>query len=53
MPQARPLLSIIAIDGNKFNAVNTLDRNFTRGKLNARMTQVEEGIDRYRGHRNG
>lgn len=39
--------SIIAIDGSKFKAVNSRDRNFTSGKLKARMAQVEESIDRY------
>ena len=39
--------SIIAIDGSKFKAVNNRDRNFTSAKLNARMAQIEESIDRY------
>ena len=39
--------SIIAIDGSKFKAVNNRDRNFTEGKLKARMAQVEESIERY------
>ena len=39
--------SIIAIDGSKFKAVNSRDRNFTSGKLKARMEQVEQSIDRY------
>ena len=39
--------SIIAIDGSKFKAVNNRDRNFTAGKLQARMTQIEESIERY------
>ena len=39
--------SIIAIDGSKFKAVNNRDRNFTTAKLRARMTQIEESINRY------
>lgn len=39
--------AIVAIDGSKFKAVNAHDRNFTRGKLDKRMHQVEECIDRY------
>src|SRR5471030_2624929 len=39
--------SIIAIDGSKFKAVNNRDRNFTQGKVKARMQQIEQSIDRY------
>jgi len=39
--------SIIAIDGSKFMAVNNRDKNFTAGKLRARMEQVGKSIDRY------
>ena len=39
--------SILAIDGSKFKAVNNRDRNFTAGKLRARMMQIEESIERY------
>lgn len=39
--------SIIAIDGSKFKAVNNRDRNFTQGKVKARMLQIEQNIDRY------
>ncbi|QBF29091.1 IS1182 family transposase [Pseudomonas tructae] len=39
--------SIIAIDGSKFKAVNNRDRNFTQGKVTARMQQIEQSIDRY------
>jgi transposase len=39
--------SIVAIDGSKFKAVNNRDRNFTSGKLKARMEQIEQSIDRY------
>lgn len=37
----------MAIDGCKFKAVNNRDRNFTQGKLRARMEQIEKSIDRY------
>ena len=37
----------VAIDGSKFKAVNTRDRNFTKAKLKRRMAQVEESVDRY------
>jgi hypothetical protein len=36
-----------AIDGSKFKAVNTRDKNFTDRKLQARMQQLEESIARY------
>ena len=38
---------IVAIDGSKFKAVNNRDKNFTDRKLQARMKQLEESIDRY------
>jgi len=37
----------VAIDGSKFKAVNTRDKNFTRGKVKRRMDQIEESVDRY------
>ena len=39
--------AVAAIDGAKFKAVNSRDRNFTRGKLKRRMEQVAESIGRY------
>ena len=39
--------SVAAIHGAKFKAVNSRDRNFTRGKLKRRMEQVTESISRY------
>lgn len=39
--------AVAAIDGAKFKAVNSRDRNFTRGKLKRRMEQIAESIDRY------
>ena len=37
----------VAIDGSKFKAVNTRDKNFTRGKVERRRTQLEESVARY------
>ena len=37
----------VAVDGSKFKAVNNRDRNFTAHKLDQRMRQVEESIERY------
>ena len=39
--------AVAAIDGSKFKAVNTRDKNFTRAKLQKRMEQVEASIERY------
>ena len=39
--------AIVAIDGSKFKAVNNRDRNFTSAKVQRRMKQIEESIDRY------
>lgn len=39
--------AIVAIDGSKFKAVNAHDRNFTRGKLEKRMQQIDHCIERY------
>ena len=39
--------AVAAIDGSKFKAVNTRDKNFTRAKLKKRMDQVEASIARY------
>ena len=37
----------VAIDGAKFKAVNTRDKNFTRAKVRRRMEQIEESVERY------
>ena len=37
----------VAIDGSKFKAVNNRDRNFTRAKMQRRMVQIEESVERY------
>lgn len=39
--------TLVAIDGSKFKAVNTRDRNFTSGKIDKRQQQIEESIQRY------
>lgn len=38
---------VVAIDGNKFRAVNNRDKNFTDRKLQARIEQLEDSIKRY------
>ena len=37
----------VAIDGSKFKAVNNRDKNFTERKLQARMQQLDESVQRY------
>jgi len=39
--------AVAAIDGSKFKAVNTRDKNFTRASIQRRMEQVEASIERY------
>ena len=43
------LLTIVsvAIDGSKFKAVNTRDKNFTRNKVERRRAQLEGSVTRY------
>jgi ribosomal protein L14E/L6E/L27E len=38
---------VVTVDGSKFKAVNNRDRNFTPRKLEQRMKQIQESIDRY------
>src|ERR1700694_5185633 len=38
--------AVAAIDGSKFKAVNSRDKNFTKAKLKKRMDQVEASIRR-------
>src|ERR1700746_134670 len=40
--------AVAAIDGSKFKAVNTRDKNFTKGKLKKRMEQVEASMGHYK-----
>ena len=37
----------VAIDGSKFKAVNSRDRNATRGKMERRNKEIEKSIERY------
>ena len=39
--------AVVAIDGSKFKAVNSSDRNFTDAKLKRRMAEIESNISRY------
>lgn len=39
--------AFVAIDGSKFKAVNSSDRNFTRAKLKRRLEQIDKSIDQY------
>jgi transposase len=39
--------AVVAIDGSKFKAVNSSDRNFTDAKLKRRMAEIEASIGRY------
>jgi transposase len=39
--------AIVAVDGSKFKAVNNRDRNFTSAKLQRRMEEIENSIQRY------
>lgn len=38
---------LVAIDGSKFKAVNSRDKNFTRAKVTRRLRDVESAIERY------
>src|SRR4249919_76147 len=37
----------VAIDGSKFKAVSSRDNNFTKGKMERRLAQIEESVARY------
>lgn len=39
--------AVVAIDGSKFKAVNSQDKNLTNGKLRARLEQIEANIAKY------
>jgi transposase len=39
--------AVAAIDGSRFKAVNSRDKNFTRASIQRRMEQVEASIERY------
>ena len=38
---------LVAIDGSKFKAVNSKDRNFSKDKLKDRLKRIDEKIDKY------
>jgi hypothetical protein len=35
---------LLAIDGSKFKAVNSKERNYTEGKLEERLQRLEENL---------
>ena len=37
----------VAIDGSKFKAVNTRDKNFTQAKMERRLAQIDKSVARY------
>ncbi len=39
--------ALVAVDGSKFKAVNTRDKNYTQAAVKRRMEQVEASISRY------
>jgi len=39
--------ALVAIDGSKFKAVNSRDKNFTEAKLKRRLAMIEESIRNY------
>ena len=39
--------AVVAIDGSKFKAANSSDRNFSQAKLKRRMEEIEANIGRY------
>ena len=39
--------AVVAIDGSKFKAVNSRDKNLTNAKLKARLEQLETSVARY------
>jgi hypothetical protein len=40
---------VVAIDGNRFTAVNSKAENYTRGKLCQKLGEIDEAIERYHG----
>ena len=38
---------LVAIDGSKFKAVNSRDKNFTKGSVTRRLQKTQANIDRY------
>ncbi len=38
---------LVAIDGSKFKAVNSGERNFTQAKLQQRLQRIDEKVEQY------
>jgi len=38
---------MVAIDGSRFKAANSRDKNYTAGKIDKRRQQIEESVQRY------
>lgn len=41
--------AFVAIDGSKFKAVNTRDKNYSKAKMKRRLAQIDDSIVRYLG----
>ena len=41
--------AFVAVDGAKFKAVNSRDKNYTKAKLKRRLEQIDQSIERYLG----
>jgi hypothetical protein len=41
------VMRALRFDGSKFRTVNTRDRNFTQAKMQRRLEQIDESINRY------
>jgi transposase len=39
--------AVVAIDGSRFKAVNSRERNYTPGKIDRRQQEIEQSIQRY------
>jgi len=39
--------TLVAIDGSKFKAVNSRDKNFTQKSIKRRLKKTQANIDRY------
>ena len=40
---------LLAIDGSRFKAVNAKARNYTRGKMRQKLSEIDTAIERYIG----
>src|SRR6056297_1577823 len=41
--------NLVAIDGSRFKAVNAKAKNYTRGKLRQKLSEIDKAIERYLG----